>query len=186
MQNSGQLNISTLCQKNFILLKTQQVFMFNFWKFVILSTSPHHLTHKWWSPYVVQKIKIAIIEDKYKNAHLCHLQAGRLGSIARSQMLNRRQWVNLIVVIILYLVFTTITTPTIVLVTVSLLSCINLLTPNFSDLLDPAGRLQDPHQRPPHLHHRRPVASEHLWTFHHLQFKNFLHSIFRAMWLWMN
>ena len=154
-----------------------------------------NLTHKWWSPYVVQKIKIAIIEDKYKNAHLCHLQAGRLGSIARSQMLNRRQWVNIIVVIIIiiiaiiiiihYLVLTTITTPTIVLVTVSLLSCINLLTPNFSDLLDPAGRLQDPHQRPPHLHHRRPVASEH-WTFHHLQFENFLHSIFRAMWLWMN
>ena len=41
MQNSGQLNTSTLCQKNLILLKTQQVFMFNFWKFVFLPTSPH-------------------------------------------------------------------------------------------------------------------------------------------------
>ena len=71
-----------------------------------------NLTHKWWSPYVVQKIKITIIEDKYKNAHLCDLQAGRLGFIARSQMLNRRQWV---IIIILYLIFTTITTPTIVL-----------------------------------------------------------------------
>ena len=65
MQNFGQLNISTLCQTNLILLKTQQVFMFNFWKFVFLPNSPH-LRMKRWSPYVVEKIKITIIEDKYK------------------------------------------------------------------------------------------------------------------------
>ena len=91
--------------------------MFNFWKFVFLRNSPH-LRMKRWSPYVVQKIKITIIEDKYKNAHLCDLQAGLLGSIARSQMLNRRQWVIIIVIIIIVIIiiiFTTITTPTIVL-----------------------------------------------------------------------
>ena len=27
-----------------------------------------------------------------------------------------------------------------------------------SDLVDPPGRLQDPHKRPRHLHHRRQVA----------------------------